>query len=437
MTPARAAPPVQLAAGGLLWQLDVGEPTLAIVHRPRGDWVLPKGGVEAGESLEVAAIREVREETRADAEITGFADTIHFEHDGALEIVAFWHMRPLKVATFEPNDEIDALEWVTPTVAAERLTHDLERGLVASPAMAAIAPRAAKGIRGWYRDATDPSADRLAIALPIVELEMRARDGAWGVTARQALAAAAAANDRGEPEAGWQLVKLADRLQILEADDDQVEARAAALRNESAEKLSSWRRTTVAELVAHAAAPPKPGPKHVGGAGADGDPAAQRRRVLLYEAMRIRDEAADNGYRRLALVRRNRTLLLPVLLGILAALLAVVLAGAVDLDAGGNERGAEFLIAVALLGALGASISAMQSLGQEAGQRMPEALTSAAMTLTRPAVGAAAAVGAFVIAEAGFPKLDTSDAYVLLALAFAAGFSERFIVSLVEGTGKR
>ena len=108
-----------------------------------------------------------------------------------------------------------------------------------------------------------------------------------------------------------------------------------------------------------------------------------------------------------------------------------------ELGANGDERGAEFLFAVGLLGALGASISAMQSIAQGAGQRMPAALSSAAMTLTRPAVGAAAAVGAYVIAEAGFPKLDTTSGYVLLALGFAAGFSERFIVGLVEATTKK
>src|SRR4051794_20619650 len=80
----RAPPGSQLAAGGLVWRVRNGEQQLAIVHRPRGDWVLPKGGVEAGESLEEAALREVREETGVNAELVSFADTIHFEHDDRL-----------------------------------------------------------------------------------------------------------------------------------------------------------------------------------------------------------------------------------------------------------------------------------------------------------------------------------------------------------------
>ena len=434
MTRARGAPPVQLAAGGLVWGPDDSEPTLAIVHRPRGDWVLPKGGVESEESLEAAAVREVREETAAEAEITGFADTIHFEHDGALEIVAFWHMRVVTQHEFTPNEEIDQLDWVTPAGAAARLSYDRERALVAALGRPSLTVRSARGsrLRSWL--ALDPSADRLAAAFPVFELESGARRAAHGDAVRLALDESAAAGDRGESEIGWQLVKLADRLQILEACDDEVEARAVALRHESADKLSSWRRATVDELLGQVSGPPVPSAPDR--QATDDAREGQRRRVLLYEATRIRDEAADNSYRRLALVRRNRTLLVPVMLGILACLL-ILLATGTELDEDGADRGAEFVFAVALLGALGASISAMQSVGQGAGQRMPEALTSAAMTLTRPAVGAAAAVGAYVIAEAGFPKLDTSSGYVLLALGFAAGFSERFIVGLVEATTKK
>jgi 8-oxo-dGTP diphosphatase len=428
MTKARGAPPVQLAAGGLVWRLDDGEPKLAIVHRPpdRDDWVLPKGGVEEGEALETAAVREVREETAVDAEITGFADTIHFEHDKALEIVAFWHMRVVTVHEFTPNAEIDELDWVTAAEAAARLTHDRERELVSA---LVGSPRSGRGSSRRWRLSLDPSADRLTTVLPVIELEAGARK-APAMTARQALVEAAAASDRGEAQLGWLLVKLADRLQILEADDDEVEAREVALAKESGEKLSSWRKATVDALLAQVVA------KAPGEPPADDAPSRQRRRLLLYEATRIRDEAADNAYRRLALIRRNRTLLLPVMLLVLATLVIGIALG-IELDADGEERGAAFVFAVALLGALGASISAMQSIARGAGERMPEALTSATMTLARPAVGAAAAVGAYVIAEAGFPKLDTSSGYVLLALGFAAGFSERFIVGLVESATKK
>ena len=47
-------------AGGLLWK----EERVAVIHRPRqDDWSLPKGRVDAGESWDAAALREVEEET--------------------------------------------------------------------------------------------------------------------------------------------------------------------------------------------------------------------------------------------------------------------------------------------------------------------------------------------------------------------------------------
>ena len=48
------------------------EGRIALVHRKdNGLWALPGGGMELGESIEDCAIREVKEETGLDVEITG------------------------------------------------------------------------------------------------------------------------------------------------------------------------------------------------------------------------------------------------------------------------------------------------------------------------------------------------------------------------------
>jgi len=52
------------AAGGVVWRRVPAGIEVVLVHRPAyDDWALPKGKVEARESDEEAALREVREET--------------------------------------------------------------------------------------------------------------------------------------------------------------------------------------------------------------------------------------------------------------------------------------------------------------------------------------------------------------------------------------
>ncbi|HEV2994081.1 MAG TPA: NUDIX domain-containing protein, partial [Acidimicrobiia bacterium] len=52
------------AAGGLVVRRRNGSLEIVIVHRPvHQDWSFPKGKLEEGETFELAALREVQEET--------------------------------------------------------------------------------------------------------------------------------------------------------------------------------------------------------------------------------------------------------------------------------------------------------------------------------------------------------------------------------------
>lgn len=55
---------LRTGAGGVVARLDDDDKILIALIRDRGDheYVLPKGGVETGESLEQAAVREIKEE---------------------------------------------------------------------------------------------------------------------------------------------------------------------------------------------------------------------------------------------------------------------------------------------------------------------------------------------------------------------------------------
>lgn len=113
------------AAGGIV--LDT-EGRVLLVHRPRyDDWTLPKGKLDAGEALSACALREVHEETGYRCRLgEPAAATSYVDHQGRRKQVRYWHMRVADGA-FEPNDEVDACEWVEPAAAAARLTYPHDR----------------------------------------------------------------------------------------------------------------------------------------------------------------------------------------------------------------------------------------------------------------------------------------------------------------------
>ena len=126
-----AHPKVIEAAGGILWRRSGGVAELAVVHRPRHrDWSLPKGKRDPGESWQETALREGWEETACRAEIERFAGGTIYTVKLRPKVVLFWHMAVAGQAVFEPNDEVDRLEWLLPEVALQRLSYDTERELL-------------------------------------------------------------------------------------------------------------------------------------------------------------------------------------------------------------------------------------------------------------------------------------------------------------------
>ncbi len=135
--PADAHPRVIEAAGGILWRRSGELAELAVIHRSRHrDWSLPKGKRDRGESWQETALREVLEETACGAEIERFAGGTIYTVKGRPKVVLFWHMAATDEGAFEPNDEVDRLEWMTPEAALGRLDHETERRLLVSEVVA-------------------------------------------------------------------------------------------------------------------------------------------------------------------------------------------------------------------------------------------------------------------------------------------------------------
>jgi 8-oxo-dGTP diphosphatase len=107
---------------------------VVLIHRPRyDDWSLPKGKIDAGENAVTAAVREVCEETGL-AALAGRRSvrTTYPVRQGSKR-VDYWLMRPVGGA-FGPNDEVDELRWLALPEAAELLSHDHDRAVLADAA---------------------------------------------------------------------------------------------------------------------------------------------------------------------------------------------------------------------------------------------------------------------------------------------------------------
>ena len=118
------------AAGGLLIR-DAGVRTeVACIYREsRGDWTFPKGKLDADETFEEAALREVHEETGMRCRIARFIGTTNYTHrKGRPKIVAYYLME-IDEGEFAPNAEVDELVWLALESVRNHLTWDRDREL--------------------------------------------------------------------------------------------------------------------------------------------------------------------------------------------------------------------------------------------------------------------------------------------------------------------
>ncbi len=120
------------AAGGVVWRSADKRETAVIrrsLYRP-DECCLPKGKLDAGETWQAAALREVLEETGCEAAISGFADAVDYLADNTPKIVIFFEMTAVREGEFQQSGEVCAVEWLSPEAALERLTYASERNVL-------------------------------------------------------------------------------------------------------------------------------------------------------------------------------------------------------------------------------------------------------------------------------------------------------------------
>ncbi len=115
-------------AGAVLIRDNNGMEEVLLEYRARGydDWTFPKGDMEDGETPEMTAIRELKEETGFDVELIEKLPDINyeFEQTGKVHHVT-QHMFLAKILDghLTPEFKHDGLKWVSTEEAAKILTH--------------------------------------------------------------------------------------------------------------------------------------------------------------------------------------------------------------------------------------------------------------------------------------------------------------------------
>lgn len=230
---------------------------------------------------------------------------------------------------------------------------------------------------------------------------------------------------------GWKCFNEACRRELFLLDNGGFTAKILALRNEAAQKLDNWRRTSVEEILDRAES--------------EQDEAASR--TLLASAMEVRDAHNDNLYFRKDLVRNHMIVLAICLAVLLAAFVAIFVigqeGGAASEAAGTARDGAtahapripwQLLVSCALLGGIGACLSALMSISSK--ETIPDQFTSIFVTGARPLIGAASGMVAVFFLKTELFNLGNGTSAVWV-LAFALGFSERLIMGTMEMIGNK
>jgi 8-oxo-(d)GTP phosphatase len=134
MADRRAADEVR-AAGAVVWRPAGSGTQVVLVHRPKyDDWSLPKGKLEPGEHVLLAAVREVAEETALEVTLGRRLAPVQYVSGEVSKRVDYWVATAAGAGTqaaFEPTSEIDEVAWLAASSAPTSLSYERDAELLA------------------------------------------------------------------------------------------------------------------------------------------------------------------------------------------------------------------------------------------------------------------------------------------------------------------
>lgn len=255
----------------------------------------------------------------------------------------------------------------------------------------------------------------------------------WHSHGRELLDQAEDALADGKIEQGWHYLHAAKRLELhgLEAvyGEDAKQGEAREILVEARNASLSWRSDAVEERLTA--------------------PGGSLRDDLTWADLRAARSLLHEGYQRVHLKRKHLqaqfwglwlaaavSLVAFLLVGIVSVETEAVPGPFVDVSSDGSVP-AGFLVYVLLSGMLGASLFGLWSLRtRPTSTSTPQYLTGRQTAVARAVVGAGSALAVFFFLHAELLAINTgpevNQGPLFLALAFVAGYSERFVHSTVE-----
>jgi 8-oxo-dGTP diphosphatase len=130
--------PTKFAAGCVVYRHDAaGAPLLLLIYDKYGRWTLPKGHLEDGETEQMAAVREVLEETGLSGELGGLVTRVVYTVRSKrglkrLKQVAFFLLHvDSSEARPQIEEGISLAEWFAPEEALARIGYAQVRDVLA------------------------------------------------------------------------------------------------------------------------------------------------------------------------------------------------------------------------------------------------------------------------------------------------------------------
>jgi 8-oxo-dGTP diphosphatase len=129
----------QVSAGGIAFCWRDSEPQIAIVSmKPKLRWQLPKGIVDPGETPEITAVREVKEEAGIETKLLDLIETIEYwyrstKYGKPVRFHKFVHFYLLEYVSGDVSNhdhEVEEARWVSFEEAIEMLAFKGERDVV-------------------------------------------------------------------------------------------------------------------------------------------------------------------------------------------------------------------------------------------------------------------------------------------------------------------